>query len=194
MANKTLNPDIAYQPKTQGFSFSTLPESRKKYKQKMSIIFALFLGLPIIFIFFCLFFIVLNYFNVINLSTVSPIFKSFPKSLSKIPETKDIPYKIPGTNVLIADGNIIGFDSDFIKVRFQNQDMKFYFTSKTYFGLSETTIVNIKSATPSSEIRETIIPSFASDLLIEKNIGKKINIQFIIVNNKNVAESIVIYK
>lgn len=183
--------DIQFQPKTQGYSYTTIP----KQKIKTNIFIALFLGLPVLLLLFFSFLIVLNYFNFISLSTISPVFSKLPTSIVKIDQTKNAneekPYNIPGTNEYIIDGTLEKYDQNTFDIKSANKTIaiEYNFDSKFYFSK---TLINTEDATHSAET--IAILDFPSNILDKENLGKKVSIQYSKEKNKNILESLTIEK
>lgn len=188
MADKIINEDINFQPETQGFSFSTVPESKKKYKKKLSIFFALFLGLPIFLIIFCLIFVFLNFINLINLSSISSSLKFLPKQ-EKVIITN--PRRISNTNQYSVDGVLYGFDEANVKIKYLNKYLIFQYDLESKFYISETIINNQDATNPIETIG---ILKLASSILTKDNIGKNITIQYKIESGKYKLETLTLYK
>lgn len=188
MADKNLNPDIAYQPKTKQYSFSTTPENRKKYKQKMSIIFALFFGIPTVFVTFCIIFIILNFFNLINLSSFYPSLKSLPKAEKDIDTN---PKRISNTNQYSVDGVLYSFDEKVVKIKYSNKYLTFMYSLESKFYLSRIIIDN-NSKVPTSETVSSL--RFTSEVLKKENIGRNVTIQYRNEFGNNILQTLTLYE
>lgn len=193
MPEATLNQDIEFQPKTQGYSFSRLPDEKRKSKIKTNIFITLFLVLPLLLILLILSLTVLNYFGIISLSTISPIFNNLPKSQTVIQTAKQEikPNNIAGTNQYELEGTLEKYDQNFIYIKLYRKIITIEYIPNSQFYFTKT-ITNNKTATPASETITTI--DFPSNILSKENIGKKVSVQYIIENNQNTLQTLTLNK
>ncbi len=172
--------DLEYQPQTDKFSFIDT-KLKRKFRIK---IFTLFL---IVFIFTSLilgYFLALNYFRIIYLPNISPVFKSLPRSpyelndliqnYKKQQSVQEI--QSLGDNIFRTEGKITDFVENNIKVKLN---------SGRVLDLELTADTDIRKV---SEDGHSIF-MFASDLLQKENIGKNVTIQFIKTKGKNILDN-----
>lgn len=120
MANKNLNPDIAYQPKTQSFSFSRTPKVEKT-KLTKNTFFTLCIIIFLNLLFFLTTIVILNYFNFLPLSNRFPTVFGFLPALYNFSASetalKDAPYsKELGTYYLV--GTLASVGNNKISIRY----------------------------------------------------------------------------
>lgn len=176
------NKDLEYQPKTDKFSFIDT-KLKRKFRIK---IFTLFL---IVFIFTFLtlgYFLSLNYFRIIYLPNISPVFKSLPRSpyeledlIQNYKENQNTAEIISlGENSFSASGKIDKVSEDSIRLRL--------FSGKT-ITLEITPETQIAKRSKDGLERELL---FTLDLLQKENIGKSADAQFIKEKGKNTLTSV----
>lgn len=187
MANKILNPDIAYQPKTPSFSFSRIPEERKKIKFRMNIFFTLFLGIPSFFVLVFLFLSLLNFFNIISLNSLSPVFKDLPKY--KVSENINAPHKISDTNQFVLSGSLQKYDDKTITVRYSGKTIVAEYNLDTRFYKIRSEV----DKTNSSLSEEIGILKLYTSVLKPENIGKNVTIQYKKEGNRIILETVSFY-
>lgn len=209
MPDKIENKDIEFQPPVKGYSYSSSdpvakpqpptnpnpqnPSAKKNSGKSLNTIFTLvFSVLGFLFLFF-IFLMVLNYFNVISLSTISPVFKTLPKSPTVIQtaDQEDKPNNIPGTNQYEIEGILEKYDQNTVGIKFAKKiiTLEYNFDSKFYFTR---TFMNTESATPAAETIAII--DFPSNILSKENIGKIVSVQYRNEKNKNILESLTLDK
>lgn len=187
MANKNLNPDIAYQPKTKSFSFSRIPEERKKTKFRMSIFFTLILGIPTFFVFIFIILAILNFFNVLSLNNLSPVFKNLPKA--KFSENTNAPHKISDTNQFVISGNLQKYDNNTVTVRYSGKTITAEYSLDTKFYEIRSEANNNNS---SSSAEEGIL-KFSTSILKTENIGRNVTMQYTKEGNRIILNTLSFY-
>ena len=100
------NQDIQFQPKTNGYSFTT-----QKPKKSLNIFFVLIISAIVLFL---IILGVLNYFNVFSIS------RNLAKIVSTPPPTFDSQSQTYSLN-----GTLVGYDQYMIKVKYYNQTISF---------------------------------------------------------------------
>ena len=180
MAVNLENKDLEYQPQRDKFSFVD-KEIKKKFRIKIVTIFFF------IFIFTSLvlgYFLALNYFRIINLSNISPVFDSLPRSpyeledliqnYKKQQSVQDV--QSLGDNIFSTEGKIINFGENNIKVKL---------LSGRVLDLELTVDTNIRKVSKDGYS----IFMFTSDLLQKENIGKNVTVQFTKTKGKNILDN-----
>lgn len=175
------NKDLEYQPKTDKFSYIDT-ESKKKYRIK---VFAMFITIFILASLFLSSILALNYFRIINLPRISPIFDALPKSpyelndiinnYKKQQSVQEI--QSLGDNIFSTEGKITDFGENNIKVKLNSgRDLDLELSSDT----------DIRKASKDGHS----IFMFTSDLLQKENIGKSVTVQFTKTKGKNILNSL----
>lgn len=181
------NKDLEYQPKGDKFSYID-KQFKKKYRIKVFLIFIT------IFIFTSLFLssiLALNYFRIINLPSISPVFDSLPRSpyelndliqnYKKQQSVQDV--QSLGDNIFSTEGKITDYGENNIKVKLN---------SGRVLDLELSSDTDTRKV--SKDGHGTFM--FTSDLLQKENIGKNVTVQFTktkgknILDNKNILNSI----
>lgn len=173
--------DLRYVPKQEAYSYVE-KETKKKSRKKILFIFLFFLILlaTTSFILF-----VLNYFGVLNLTKINPIFNSLPASeysLQNILEKQNANSKISyikeiEKNVFTAQGVISYINENKIKVKLPDRkiiDLEITIDSSFYTQIE-------------NGIRN---PQLAADFIKNNNKNKEVLIQFAKVGRKNLLQSI----
>lgn len=182
MAVNLENKDLEYQPKTDKFSYIN-----KQFKKKFRIkVFTIFITIFILASLFWGSILALNYFRIINLSSISPVFDSLPRSpyeledliqnYKKQQSVQDV--QSLGDNIFSTQGKITDFGENNIIIKLEN--------GKT-LNLELTSDTNIVKLSKDST-KQTLIPT--TDLLQKENIGKNADVLFKIENDKNLAATI----
>lgn len=175
------NKDLEYQPKTDKFSYIN-----KQFKKKFRIkIFTMFITIFILASLFWGSILALNYFRIINLPSISPVFDSLPRSpyeLNDLIQTYKKQQSVQdvqslGDNVFSTQGKITDYGENNIKVKL---------SSGRVLDLELTLDTNIRKV--SKDGHGTFM--FTSDLLQKENIGKKTVIQFTKEKDKNTLTSV----
>ena len=172
--------DLEYQPKRDKFSYVDT-QIKKRFKIKL---FTLFLVIFTLILILIGYFLALNYFRIISLSHISPIFDVLPISSY---EVKDLVKQNTSQNTdeiisvdkdaFIIEGSIQGFDDENIKIKAKQR------TILSFELTLDSNIVN-------SEDKDNKTTLFPSDLIQKENIGKNVLVDFIKINNKNIITRI----
>ena len=187
MAINLENRDLEYQPKTDKFSYIDTA-SKKKFRIK---VFAMFITIFILASLFLGSILALNYFRIINLSSISPVFDSLPRSPYELNDliqnykeqqsAQDV--QSLGDNIFSTEGKIVDFGENNIKVKLN---------SGRVLDLELSSDTDIRKASKNGHS----IFMFTSDLLQKENVGKNVTVQFTktkgasILGSKNILKSI----
>nr|MBI5455702.1 hypothetical protein [Candidatus Levybacteria bacterium] len=178
MPENSLNQNINFQPKVQSYAYSN-PNSNINLKKEPNFLFILtFEILGFLLLFFALL-IILNYFRIISLSNIAPVAEKLPIALSPTP-TPAPNYNTESKSFTI-DAVFYGYNNYEIKVKYYNQIITLQFNPGESVFYTQV----------DSKVQ---IPRFFSDLEQEKNIGKKINVQYV-KNDKenNIIQQLILY-
>ncbi len=121
MAINLENKDLEYQPKTDKFSYIDTA-SKKKFRIK---VFAMFITIFILASLFLSSILALNYFRIINLPSISPVFDALPRApyeledlIQKYKEQQSVQdVQSLGDNIFSTEGKIVDFGENNIKVK-----------------------------------------------------------------------------
>lgn len=174
--------DLEYQPKVENSSFIDTT-FKKKHKIKLFTLFLIVITLISILLGY---FLALNYFRIISLSQISKAFDILPTSpyetkeaIKNIQISGEDEISVVGENIFAIEGTLDSFDEDnIIKIRTNSGKVL-----KFELG-SEIIIRNLSKNNNQSNFM------FTSDLLQKENIGRKINVEFIKKDNKNLLNTI----
>ncbi len=166
--------DLEYQPRTEHSSFIDT-KFKRKFKIKLFTIFLIIFTLTLLLLGY---FLSLNYFRIISLSQISPIFDVLPISpyetseiIKNIKDENVDEISVIDANTFAIEGTLDSFDEDGIKIRTNSgKILKFELDP-------EVIIRNVSKNNNQSTFM------FTSDLLQKENIGRKINVEFIKNNN-----------
>ena len=173
---QTNRSDLKFQPKTQPYTFV---DKKLKLKHRIKALLII-LGLILLILTPLTTAFLLNYFYVLQLARISPVFENLPRSPYPLEDLiknylEDIQvsdtYSL-SENTFGAEGKIEDFGQDFIKVKLTSgRALRFELTQDTQIYK----ILNDKSS----------MFMFTSDLLQKENIGKKAIVEFIKEGNVN---------
>jgi hypothetical protein len=181
MPETFMQQDIEFQPKTEGFSYSS-QAPKQNLKNLLNTFFILGLGLLVFALLFLIILFVLNYFNIISLTSITPnITKNLPKASPASAPSYDAVNKI-----WTIDAILYGYNNYVIKVKFNNQIINLQFNP----GESSYFIKKGPVQNAGNESTNTQVVGFFSDLETPVNIGKKVNVQYKKENSTNIIQTI----
>jgi hypothetical protein len=123
MGDKITNQDISYQPKIEEYSFSRVPEEKRKSRFRLNTLFTLILIIAFIF------FITLHYFNIFSINNVyTGIFDSIKPKLNFTSSNETENKK----NLVSANGTLYRVSNKLVQVKTNNEITDFIFTDKTH--------------------------------------------------------------
>jgi len=180
MAINLEDKDLEYQPKTDKFSYIDTT-SKKKFRIK---VFTIFVNIFILASLFLGSILALNYFRIIYLPSMSPVFDSLPRSpyelndliqnYKKQQSVQDV--QSLGDNIFSTEGKITDFGENNIKVKL---------SSGRVLDLELNSDTNIRKVPKDGHS----IFMFTSDLLQRENIGKNVTVQFTKTKGKNILDN-----
>ncbi|HYM65438.1 MAG TPA: hypothetical protein VES68_03065 [Candidatus Sulfotelmatobacter sp.] len=176
--------DINFQPKTEGYSFSSDSQPKKPSKLLSTFITLLFGIFAFLFI-FLLVLGVLNYFKLLSLSKLSPVANKLPVAPTPIPT----PIYDKESQSYSLEGTLYEYNDYTVKVKYYNQIKTFIFDpNKSFYAIQN----DSKDTTATRSAGVQNIGVF-SDLENEKNIGKQVTVDYTIDNQgKSIIQQIVL--
>lgn len=198
------NPDIKYQPKVQGFAYTTNPQPQipvnlnsgtsnppplQAIEDKSNILFTLLAEIFGLVLLFFIFLAVLNYFNIISLRTISPaLFGKLPiQEVTQI-EQEVKPSRAPNGEFIIS-GTLYGYKNDLIQIEINNKIITYKFTNKSSVQVS---LPGENIASDSSDLQ---VDSFFTLYNLEKkeNLGRVVQIYYLVNSNgENIIDKIIL--
>ncbi len=174
-------PDINFQPKQQAYAFSSKEtESKQKsenQKKHLRTIFTVIFGIFLIFFFFSLVFITLNYFRIISLSQITPAMKILPQTASTLPT-----YNASNKTWTIK-GTLYQYDNEKIKIKISLfKIMDFIYDLNSYMEIK-------------TSMKDGANPQVGTlyDLDQKQNLSKNVEVEYYIQNKTNIISKLTLY-
>ncbi len=193
MPKSVQNKDIEYQPPVQRYSYSYSSPGLQKILIKKSntfFILSVFIGL-----FFLIIILlgILNFFNVLPLSTIFPKQLGFLPHISKANNTAEPkPVFLPATNSWVAQGTLYRYNDNQIEVKVGKTIVKLEFSSQNSMFYKSQTLLGTNST--QSATTTNIIPYTLYDLDQKENLNKTVEVRYFVdKSGKNIIQTITLF-